>query len=196
MKRPQTITITKLLGIGALALPAIGCNHWSRYFAPNIPHPLGAQSDHIWQTQQCHAEAAKFTVYQHEFVANQARLNTAGEDHVKQIAMRLQCGEDFPVVVERGMLAKRENTEFHYPVHPDPELDLQRREIIVRSLAAMGVHDAEERVVVAPSYPEGYMASEAERSYQRAIGGYNSFGGGGGFFGGGFGGGGFGGAGR
>ena len=181
MKRPGIITLGKLLSVGALALPAIGCNHWSKYYAPDTPPPLGTQVDHIWQTQQRNAEAAKFTVYQHEFVANQARLNMAGEDHVKQVAMRLQYGEDFPVVVERGMMAKRENTEFKYPVHPDPKLDLQRREVVVRSLAAMGVHDAEQRVVVAPSYPEGYMASESERDYQQAIGGFNAYGGGGGF---------------
>jgi hypothetical protein len=91
------------------------------------------------------------------------------------------------------MTSPRENTRFGYPVHPNPQLDMQRRELIVRALQTFGVGDAEERVVVAPAFATGFEATEAAGSYMRGIDGGRGFGGGfgGGGFGGGFGGGGF-----
>ena len=181
-----------LLLLAAGFVPAVsgGDRHYHpRYVMP----PLGSISDEIWQRQEHNAEASDFVVYQHEFKLNGIRLNWAGEDHVKQIAMRLQSGQDFPVVIERSVTTAREDTTYKYPVHPNPELDLRRREVIVQALLAMGVTDADERVVVAPAFAQGFKATEAAATYLRGIMG--GAGGGGGGFGGGGGGGGFGGGG-
>ena len=132
--------------------------------------PLGTQSDSIWRMQEEHAERSDFVVYQHEFKRDAEWLNTAGEDHVKQIAYRLLSGQGAKVVVERSMTATRPDTEFQFPVHPDPKLDLRRREIVVRSLAAMGVGDADQRVMVAPALAPGLTGNEAEAAYYRGMG--------------------------
>lgn len=150
--------------------------------------PLGTISDSIWQNQEHNAEASEFVVYQHEFQLNGARLNTNGEDHLKQIALRLSEGQNFPVVIERSNTTARSKTEYQYPVHPNPQLDLRRRAVVVRALSAMGIGDADQRVVVAPAFAEGYRANEAIRAYQRGIngGGFGQgFGYGGGWGGGG-----------
>lgn len=136
--------------------------------------PLGAKSDVCWQRQEANAEMSDFVVYQHEFAYNQKRLNTDGEDHVRQIAARLLAGLDAPVVIERSMTAVREETEFKYPIHPNSELDLQRREVLVLSLTAMGISDADQRVVVAPAYVPGMKATEAAAAYQRGFGQQNN----------------------
>ena len=122
-------------------------------------------------------------VYQHEFTLNGLRLNTAGEDHVKRIAAELERGTDFPVVIERSNTSPRQNTIYKYPIHPNPELDMQRREVIVRSLTAMGVAEADQRVSVAPAYVAPYTDIDAQRAYARGImgsgfGGFGGFGGG------------------
>ena len=44
---------------------------------------------------------------------------------------------------------------------------MRRREIVVQSLVAMGVTDAEQRVVVAPAYVPGITSNEAESAYLR-----------------------------
>lgn len=148
------------------------------------PSPLGTLTDPIWIAQEENAEPAKFVLYQHEFVYNESRLNWAGEDHVRQIAARLHAGQNFPVLVERSKTSKREDTQYKYPIHLNPELDMQRRAVIVQVLTAMGIPDAEQRVVVSPPLSRGLQDGEAERSFLRSF----SFGGGGGGFGGGFGG--------
>lgn len=193
------ISLAAACGIAA-ALPLLaGCctgDCAARYKSPGIA-PLGAQSDAIWQRQEANAEASDYVVYQHEFEMNGVRLNTDGEDHIRQIAARLRCHADMPVVVERSMTKVRPQTEFKYPVHPDPELDMQRRDVIVRLLLAMGIADAEQRVMVAPALAEGQNATEAGRSYYQGLnrGGYGSgnSGFGGAWFGGASGGAGFGG---
>lgn len=196
-----------------LALPAvvlitvgsIGCshNHHAKRVTADSPMPLGTQSDDIWRMQEDNAEAAKFIVYDHEFqpphihdgqTSGGWRLNAYGEDHVKQIAANLNRGDMYPVVVERSQISPDADTEFKYPVHFNEELDVQRRRVIVASLSAMGVEDAEERVVVAPSFAEGITGTEARRAYYRSIiggqrGSNVGFGGMSSGFGGGFGGG-------
>lgn len=157
--------------------------------------PLGSLSDPVWMDQEEGAEVSKFVVYDHEFKLNSNRLNTGGEDHVKQIAARVQAGAPYPVIIERSMNSKATGTH-HFPVAADPELDMKRREVIVRALHIMGVADADERVIVAPAVAEGLTSVEAENAYRRGMqssagsGAFgNGFGGFGGFGGGGVGGG-------
>jgi hypothetical protein len=167
---------------------AVGCG-----ILGDGPSPQGTFTDPIWIAQEENAEPSKFVVYQHEFVYNQPRLNWAGEDHVKQIAARLHAGQNFPVLIERSITSKRDDTEYKYPVHPKPELDMHRRAVVVQALTAMGIPDAEQRVIVSPALTRGLEDGEAERAYMRSFfmgGGYGGFGGGFGGFGGGIGGGG------
>ncbi len=159
-----------LAGASVLLLAATGCQGWGARFRDPAPAPLGALSDPIWRNQEANAERSEFVVYQHEFEGDAEWLNTGGEDHVKQIAYRLLNGQDAQVLVERSMTSARENTEYKYPVHPNPELDMRRRDIVVRSLQAMGVADAPDRVVVSPALTPGFTADEAESAYRTGIG--------------------------
>jgi hypothetical protein len=183
-----------LFGCLAAALPlTTGCC-WVPAYAPNYKSPslasLGAQSDEIWQRQEANAEASDFVVHQHEFEIDGTRLNTAGEDHLRAVAARLRCHADMPVMVERSRNKIRPETEFKFPIHPDPELDMKRRDMIVRLLVAMGVSDAEQRVIVSPALTPGQNATEAARNYYQGLSnnGNNNYGGS--WFGGGIGGGG------
>ncbi|MEO8493461.1 MAG: hypothetical protein ABI614_00210 [Planctomycetota bacterium] len=166
---------------------SVGCgNH--HFFRTEAP--LGSISDDVWRAQEHNAEASDFVLYQHEFKLNEVRLNTAGEDHVKQIAERISNGDNFPVVIERSNTTARLDTDYKFPVHPNPELDMQRRKLIVNALVRLGVPDADERVVVAPAFAEGFQSQEAMSAYGRGFSlqggqGGGGFGGGGGGFGGG-----------
>lgn len=178
---------------------ASGCGHLhkvrARYQAPATQPTLGSIVDEINQKQEGNAERSDFVIYQHEWTLNTDELNDAGMDHVKQIASRLPQHPDFVVLVERSLTSVREDSEYKYPVNRDAKLDISRREVIVRSLLAMGIPDAEERVIISHALTPGQKAIEAERDYNQGLGGFGGYGGGGGFgLGGGFGfGGGFGG---
>jgi len=175
MKPSNAIRRPAMIAICVVASLACGCKHNYYPFAPvsqEVPlpgSPLGTLSDPIWKNQEANAEVSDFVIYQHEFDFNTARLNLGGEDHVKEIALRLQTGQNMPVIVERSMTSERRNSEYKYPVHTDPELDMQRREVVVRALSAMGVYDAERRVVVAPALAHGQKATEAQRAYYRGM---------------------------
>jgi len=179
----------------SLALGGGCAGPWARaraaYRTPAPPATLGTVVDQINQMQEANAERSDFVIYQHEFRLNTDVLNDAGKDHVKQIAARLQQHPDFLVLVERSLTSIDPQSEYQYPVNPNPELDMKRREVIVRSLAAMGVPDADQRVVVSHALTPGQKAVEAERDYQQQLNSFGGFGGLGGF--GGFGGFGFGG---
>jgi hypothetical protein len=187
-----------------LLFAVAGCQHAAMFYqSPNGPEMLGTKVDQLNQAQEENAEASKYVVYQHEFKLNVrdeegrvypgVRLNEFGEDHVKRIAENIRRGAPYPVVIERNRTSVKEGTEYKYPVHFDPELDMRRREVVVRALNKMGIPDADTRVVVAPAFAEPLTAMEAQMSYGRGIRNFGGGMGGGGGFGGGFGGGGFGG---
>ena len=188
-------TATHLLLLTAITTTSLGCIQvtWPSLWrvGGQVPAPQGALSDPIWIAQEENAEPSKFVLYQHEFAYNQARLNWAGEDHLKQIAARLHAGQNYPVMVERSDTSKLDHTEFKYPVNLSPNLDMHRRAVVVQALTALGIPDAEQRVVVSPALVRGQHDIEAERSYLRQYnygGGMGGFGGGFGGFGGGVGG--------
>ncbi len=169
---------------GLAALPFSGCQAWKDFYQRPTPAALGTNSDQVWQRQEANAERSDFVVYQHEFKLGTDRLNMAGEDHVKKIAARLHAGQAEKVIIERSMMSAREDTANGYPVHPNPELDMRRREIVARCLEAMGIPDADQYVVVAPALAIGHTGNEAEAAYGQALGsydhqnsGYGSFGG-------------------
>lgn len=160
---------------------------------------LGSVVDQINQQQEMNAEAAKFIIYMHEFEINEPAdlpvdpanplelqqefrgyaLTPAGQDHVRQIAEELRVlietgadyadGEPTQVVVERSNTSKKLGTRHKYPVHPNPELDEVRRQMVIASLSRFGIQDADQYVVVAPAFPTGLNAREATRSYERSI---------------------------
>ena len=174
--------------VGAVMLLTVGCPGW-RDRRPAAP--LGTLSDPVWQNQENNAEHSDFVIHEHEFIADTEYLNTLGEDHLKQIAARLAAGQDALVLVERSMNSARPETVHKYRVHPNPELDVKRRDIVVRSLLAMRIPDADTRTVIAPDLAPRYRAAETATSDFSDYGGGFQNGGGGGGFGGGFGGGGF-----
>ena len=183
--RTRTACVGAFLVMAGLAG---GCSHRHACTFPIAPpNPLGYASDPMWMLQETGGEASDFVIYDHEFAHRTSRLTPAGEDHVKQIAARVGS-TPFPVVVERTNDAVNPNDEFQYPVHHNPVLDLQRRDVVVRSLLAMNVRDANDRVVVAPAIAEGFEEAEAEGAYLRGLGRQNTFGngngGGFGYFGG------------
>jgi hypothetical protein len=160
-----------------------GCSH-DRYTTGPIassPAPLGTVSDPFWQKHEENAEASDFVIHEHEFIGNTARLNEAGEQHVKSIAARV-AETPFPVLVQPSSMSQQAGDTYGFPVHNNHELDMQRRALIVRALNHMGVDDAEDRVVVSPALAPGFEQFEAERAYHRGFQGrgLNGFGG---FFG-------------
>lgn len=174
---------------------SVGCSKNGReHYRAQTPATLGTISDDIWQQQEENAEASDFVVHEHEFIGNTTRLNTAGEEHVKEIAVRAN-EVPFPILVQPSSMSRREGDKYGYPIHGSEQLDAERRTLIVRSLESMGVEDAEDRVVVSPALAPGFEQFEAERAYRRGFSGrgngrgFGGFGGGFGGFGGGFGGG-------
>jgi hypothetical protein len=154
---------------------------------------LGTYVDNPLEIQEVNAEASKFVIYDHEFqlaptadgkMKGTYYLNEDGEDHVRKIAANLREGVPFPVIVERNRSSVKPSTTFKYPVHHDARLDNQRREVIVRSLQAMGIENAEEVVVVAPALAPGLDGFEAERAYRSATARFRTGQGFGGVFGG------------
>jgi hypothetical protein len=175
------------LGVTVIAATS-GCPSWSD-FVHHRPAaaPLGTLSDPVWQNQEFNAEKSDFVVHEHEFVDNAEFLNTRGEDHLKQIAARLTSGQDAQVLVERSKNFARPDTEYKYRVNTNPEMDMRRRDVVVRCLMAMKIADADSRVVVAPDLAPEYRAGErAATDQSEALGNWNdrSGGYGGGDFGG------------
>lgn len=171
----KSTTLTRILSVACLAGLSLmtGCkNHHSKQFHTRT-QPLGTASDPIWQQQEENAEASDFVIHEHEFRDDTVRLNRAGEEHLKQIAARA-TETHFPILIQPSSMSAREDDVHGFPVHENDELDLRRRELVVRALLAMGVHDAEERVVVAPAYVPGFMDFEAEQAYGRGFGNWNS----------------------
>lgn len=172
------IAVCSLLPIGGC------CRDHCRAGAPFQPVPLGTLSDSVWQKQEENAEASDFVIHEHEFIGNTARLNKAGEEHIKQIAAR-SWGAPFPIIVERNSMSLPGDRANEFPVHGDEQLDARRRALIVNALVTLGVGDADARVVVGPALTPGFEQFEAERAYSRGFGGQqnNSFGRGFGGFG-------------
>ncbi len=189
------------VGISASALGAImvvgGCKMPQPLGTPIQAPPLGSVVDEANRIQEENAEFAKLIVYIHEFELNQPRehidppwttndvgstntreargfrLNDYGMDHIRKIARQLQSGISQVVVVERSESSKHWDTLHQYPVHLNPELDEQRRQVVVAALESLGVPHADEVVIVATAFPAGQHSSEASQAYTTAFGSSN-----------------------
>jgi hypothetical protein len=171
----------RITALMILTLAVLGCHHHGggddcddggmggrnrrSYRGPGAdrPFPLGQVTDSFWESQQTNAEAADFIFYDHEFRGSTAELAPGGKKHLEQVALRLEH-VPFPVVIEES------------PHDNRPELDQQRRQTLVEQLGRLGLPNAEERVVVANAFPEGYTGIEAEGAYYNVLG--NNFSGG------------------
>ncbi len=186
--------ITALPAIALAAMMVSGCNYYHHHkdLQVEAPYdsvaPLGTISDDIWQKQEENGEASDFVIPESEFVGSTAKLNPAGEDHIKQIAARM-VSTPFPVVIQPSSMTVKQSSEYKYPIHGNDDLDMHRRNVIVKMLTAMNVQDADERVVVSPAFTPGFEGFEAYRAYSKGFrNSGNNNGGGFGGFGGGFGG--------
>jgi hypothetical protein len=187
-----TRQVLATVALATLAGLSTGCarNHGAGMAILDPPQPLGALIDPVWQAQETNAEASDFVIHDHEFLGNSSEMNEAGLDHLEQIAARA-AKDPFPILVEPNSMTAREGDEYGFAVHNDPELDLERREVVVALLETLGVPEAGERVVVSPALTPGFQSIEAENAYQRGFSGqgFGAFGGFGGAFNPGFGGG-------
>jgi len=130
--------------------------------------PLGAVNRAHWHMMETNGEAADFVIYRHEFVDNSSELTPYGRDHIAEIAARMPS-TPFPVLVQRSLN------------NADPELDMLRRDIVVRVLTDLGNLDAEQRTVVSQAYSNVINSMEGDQDYGRFrnIRGFNNFSGGG-----------------
>jgi len=132
---------------------------------PDPPAALGASVRPMLDLQEAQGEASDFVIYEHEFVAGTARLNPAGEAHLRQIGARAAL-VPFPILVENSseeIAAMVENCP------PCAELDAQRRNVVVAALTMMGVPAASQRVVTSPALSAGLTSMEAERAFGGAM---------------------------
>ena len=177
------------LGAGATAICLLpGCTHdgWlcldrcASVPKGAIPDPVGTKVNWAVEAQAANAAEDDFVIYKHEWCKGAIELGPYGTYHLREVIRRL--GDvPFPVVLQPEV---------------DNQINLARRALLVKRLLAAGIHDAEQRVVIAFPEAEGLYGDEALRIYyalitaQSGLGGYGGLGG----FGGGLGGfGGFGG---
>ena len=155
-----------------------GCRNNNRNQGPqhDRPFPLGQVSDSHWETQQTNAEAADFVFYDHEFRydtkthVDTADLTPGAKKHLEMVALRLEH-TPFPVVIEE---LPRTNDP---AINRERELlEQQRRRTIVEQLNRIGITNADERVVVATKFAEGFTGVEGENAYTNVLS--NGFGGG------------------
>lgn len=142
--------------LAGLALSGCSSRNQSRSPAGDRPFPLGAVSDAHWETQQTNAEAAKFIFHDHEFVGETAELGPSAKKHLMSVALRIEH-VPFPIVIEE--------TQYNR----NPELDQKRRKMVVEQLGRLGVENAEERVVVSPTFAEGFSGTEGEGAYYSTL---------------------------
>ncbi|MHC4875258.1 MAG: hypothetical protein ACYTGL_02090 [Planctomycetota bacterium] len=191
---PFTAIVTGLLSVATVT----GCScptwlykeKWTMRVpvpCPPAPAPLGSSVVSLQHAQEINSEANDFVVYDHEFVKNETRLTPAGEDHVRQIAARME-ETGFPVIVEQTENEVDPSSTYKYPVANDADLDTSRRDLVVQALNLLGVQGADSRVIVGPSPSFGLTGNQAIRAYNVGFSGRGS-GRGGGFGGGGIGGG-------
>ena len=95
MRSPRSLPGIYTILIAAAVLGTAGCQpDGVQGDRRPIVQPLGAMSDCVWAHQEANAEHSDFVVYENEFGIDSEILNTAGEDHVRQIAARLASGQD------------------------------------------------------------------------------------------------------
>jgi hypothetical protein len=180
--------LTALLSSAGIAIVASGCKnpcgHVCNEHPPGaMPAPLGTMACQWQQAQMERAELDDFVFYSYEWLDAAPALSQYGRDHLDKMHERILMSP-YPVIVART---------------DDERLDEARRQALVATLAARGIEDAAERVVVGRPKAEGLLGVDVPRvsagfsgarggGQQGGFGGQFGGGGGGGFGGGFFGG--------
>lgn len=147
--------------------------------AGSMPLEPGGHVQRFINIQAEKAEQDDFTIHPNEWYQGGKELGPYGRYHIDQIARRW-AAMPFQVIIATS---------------DSPEIDLIRRDVVLKELGRRGIEDAEVRVVLGRPRAEGLFGDEMEAIYARMIFGqqYGLFGNPYQGFGGGFGGGGFGG---
>lgn len=144
-----------------------------------VPPPAGTHVRSLQDLQIAHAEEQDFIIYEHHWYQGGTILGPDGRRHVAEIADRLPF-VPFPVLIEPDTP--------NFNAYPDPETayamaaqrDVERRQLVVNALLAAGIVDAEQRVLIAATRPEGLNGNLAPfifRQLVRPIGGAGAVGG-------------------
>lgn len=167
---------SRLLLLAVAAAAASGCqgpswfNRCNTIPAGAIPEPAGVKVARFSYNQAMKAEIDDFVIYQYEWDPSGRALSATGRRHVNMLAHRIPQGPvPCQVIIET--------------TGKDPELDQQRREIVVAALAGLGLPDADALVRV--DYPEaepmyGQIAPMMAYGYMRSSSPMMGMGGGGG----------------
>ncbi len=172
----MSTSISLRMLLAGCALSVSGCMRDKITVPAPLPEPpaaLGTSVRPMLDLQEAQGEATDFVIYEHEFVAGTARLNPAGEAHLRQIGASAAL-VPFPILVENSseeIAAMVENCP------PCAELDAQRRNVVVAALTMMGVPAASQRVLTSPALSAGLTSAEAERAFGGAIQGNGAGGG-------------------
>ncbi|MDX1968263.1 MAG: hypothetical protein SFV23_13890, partial [Planctomycetaceae bacterium] len=110
------------------------------------------------------AAAQEFWISEHEWYDNGTQLGPEGRQHVRRLAEAL-ADPQIQVIVEAADVAINYDEEYAAALVANAELNEQRRLKVVGELSAVGVADADQRVVVQPIERVGVHGVEAPRIY-------------------------------
>src|SRR5580658_777991 len=133
---------TRSLAVCGLLLATLGCqgpgwfDRCSTIPKGAIPEPVGTKVRQLQATQITKADADHFVIYEYEWDRTGKALSRSGKRHVEGLASRLG-NVPCPVLIEP---------------QGDAELDETRRQAVIVTLAAKGIDDADQRVLV--DYPD------------------------------------------
>jgi len=116
-------------------------------------------------------------VARHEWFSGQDQLGPEGREHVGALAEAVAYN-DHPVVLESEPVALLGDETYDEALARTAQLNESRRQSVVAALAASGVPDAPERVILTPVERVGVRGAEAPRIYNQMINGFGGFGGG------------------
>lgn len=102
---------------------------------------LGKINRAHYDVMQTNGEAADFVISENEFFDGAAEPNSAGQQHIIEIAARM-AQTPFPIIVEPSRSG-------------NGALDGERRELVVRVLTHLGNQDAAQRTMVMRPYSDG-----------------------------------------
>jgi hypothetical protein len=125
-----------------------------------MPEPLGQHVNRFFSVQTANVAPARFIFFPSEWYMGGHELGPLGSQHLVAVAHATSKGT-YPIVVEAS---------------GNPDLDEARRLQLVMELQRLGMHDADNRVVVHLPSGVGLRGEQAELTYQSWLAsGYNDF---------------------
>ncbi|NBO93441.1 MAG: hypothetical protein EBV06_14185 [Planctomycetia bacterium] len=146
--------MTRSKSLLTLALMMGSGSAWGMEFPPTMQvEPLGVASTRIFSAQVEAARQDHYVFYELEWKAGTTILGPAGAAHLDRVS-KLLGKTRYPVILEMS---------------PDANLNLARRDVIVNALAAAGIPNAPQRVVVGRPPAEGLYGEESIPIYPMMI---------------------------